>query len=356
MKKYFVSVFTFLFVFIIKIHVVHAALEINEIMYDPKGANAGHQWIEVYNSGSDQVSIDDTWRFNDGSSHYINDKDAFVVPSAFYFILTGDKDTFLADHPSYAGTVIDTSMSLDKDGDTVSLLQDGQTMTEATYTSSMGGSQNGNSLQKINNTWVEGIPTPGVANVITPSVPAPVVSQTPAPVVSNASEIIESTPVVVTNNPPEVSAPAVVNTPVVVNNTPTPNPIVSVLPTPIPVPTATPIQPVITATPIPLPEISPIVKATSTKAKTTKKKPKDTTASAAGETSQDSIDLSNLGADAGEAKTNTVILPTLAWVGLGFVIIIGFASMLFMKKKKPKITTGDEEEEELDPEDLALVE
>jgi hypothetical protein len=146
------------------IHFANASLEITEIVYDPIGANTNHQWIEIYNTDSTPVSIDTTWRFNDGSSHYINDKVSFTVQPLSYFILTGDKDTFMIDHPSFSGLVIDTIMSLDKDGETISLIKDSVTIAEVTYNSSMGASENNNSLQKINNTWTEASPTIGVSN------------------------------------------------------------------------------------------------------------------------------------------------------------------------------------------------
>lgn len=143
--------------------VIHASLDISEVMYDPKGANTNHQWVEVYNSGSDSVSIDATkWRFNDGSSHYMNSKTSFSVPANSYFILTGDKNTFLSDYPGFGGVVIDTSMSLDKDGGTVSILNDGSTVSLFSYDSSMGGAEDGNSLQKSGSIWIADIPTPGM--------------------------------------------------------------------------------------------------------------------------------------------------------------------------------------------------
>ncbi|MFA7315676.1 MAG: lamin tail domain-containing protein [Candidatus Paceibacterota bacterium] len=145
-----------------------ASLEITEIMFDPKGSNADHQWIEVYNPDGNAVSVDaGTWRFNDGSGHYMNDKIDFSIPASSYVIITGNKSVFLADHPGYSGTVIDTSMSLDKDGDIVALTNNGATIISATYTSSMGASENGDSLQKINGTWKGSSPTPGTSNVDT---------------------------------------------------------------------------------------------------------------------------------------------------------------------------------------------
>lgn len=139
-----------------------ANLEISEIMYDPKGANANHQWIEVYNNGTSPVSIDASkWRFNDGSSHYMNNKVGFSVPANSFFILTGDRATFDIDHPGFSGAVIDTSMSLDKDGGTVSILNDGQVIDSVTYSSNLGGAEDGNSLHKSGSIWVASTPTPG---------------------------------------------------------------------------------------------------------------------------------------------------------------------------------------------------
>ena len=153
-----------LFIIFCTPYIARASLEITEIMYDPKGANTNHQWIEVYNNGSSPTSIDALkWRFNDGASHYLNNKVDFSVPAQSYFILTGDKNTFMADHTNFAGTVIDTVMSLDKDNGNVSLVNDGTTVDSVAYNSSLGASEDGNSLQKSGSSWVAALPTPGLA-------------------------------------------------------------------------------------------------------------------------------------------------------------------------------------------------
>lgn len=157
-----------LFVVLFLPYISQASLEITEIMYDPKGANTNHQWIEVYNSGSSPVSVDASkWRFNDGSSHYMNSKVDFSVPAQSYFILTGDKNTFLSDHPGFGGVAIDTSMAIDKDGSAVSILNDGSTVDSVSFTSSQGGAEDGNSLQKSSGVWVADTPTPNAPFVPT---------------------------------------------------------------------------------------------------------------------------------------------------------------------------------------------
>lgn len=146
-------------------HFAFAGLEITEIMYDPKGANANHQWIEVYNSDANDILIDTSkWRFSDGSLHYLNDKVNFTVLGQSYFILTGDKNTFLAKYPDFSGLVVDTVMSLDKDSGTVSLVKDGSVINSVSYNSSLGASEDDNTLQYISGSWVPAVPTLGNAN------------------------------------------------------------------------------------------------------------------------------------------------------------------------------------------------
>ncbi|MBP6931313.1 MAG: lamin tail domain-containing protein [Candidatus Pacebacteria bacterium] len=159
--KIFLIHFIILFAVVMPV-IASANLEISEIMYDPKGSNANHQWVEVYNSGSSPVSVDASkWRFNDGSSHYMNNKVSFSVSANSFFILTGDLATFDIDHPGFSGIVIDTSMSLDKDGGTVSILNDGQVIDSVTYSATLGGAEDGNSLHKSGSIWVASTPTPG---------------------------------------------------------------------------------------------------------------------------------------------------------------------------------------------------
>ena len=154
-----------LVVFLVCAKSAKASLEITEVMYDPIGSNTGHQWVELYNNSADSFEFDALkWRFNDGSSHYLNNKVNFIINANSYFIITGDKDVFLSDHVGFGGTVIDTVLSLDKDGDTVSIINDGKTVDSATYTSSMGASEDRNSLQKIGSSWKSGLPTPGAQN------------------------------------------------------------------------------------------------------------------------------------------------------------------------------------------------
>lgn len=143
---------------------------ISEIMYDLPDTDTDHEWVELYNDGSSGVSLSG-WKFNDGSSHILNEPPAnggqgsITIGSGGYVILAGNATVFLADHPGFTGSVVDTVMSLGNSSDTLSLLdQNGTTLDTVSYASSQGGAGDGNSLQKNGSSWVSASPTPGATN------------------------------------------------------------------------------------------------------------------------------------------------------------------------------------------------
>jgi hypothetical protein len=170
--------FLVLSVFFINSHIAHAGLVINEVMYDLSGSDStsskSREWIEVYNSDATDVAIDGaTWRIYDGGANRtINDQVNFSIAAGAYVILAGDKDTFLADHAGFSGTVYDTGItSLNNTGATLKILNAiGDIVDLFTYTSSQGGAGDGNTLQKLSSGWSAAVPTPGEANeAVTPS-------------------------------------------------------------------------------------------------------------------------------------------------------------------------------------------
>lgn len=151
-----------------------ASLIINEIMYDLSGADStggkSREWVEIYNNGANDVAIDASlWRFYDGGANRtINGEVDFSIPAGAYIVFAGDKDTFIADHNGFSGTVYDTGMTtLNNTGATLKILdQDGNVVDSVAYTSLQGGAGDGNSLQKISGGWSGATPTPGVTNEI----------------------------------------------------------------------------------------------------------------------------------------------------------------------------------------------
>jgi hypothetical protein len=127
-----------------------SSVVISEVLYDVKDLpDTDHEWVELYNSSDTAVSLQG-WKFADSSNHTLNAPPAnggqgsLSIEPRGYVILSGNAATFLADHPGFVGTVIDTVMSLNNAGATLSVLSStGQVVDSFTYTSSLGGSGDG---------------------------------------------------------------------------------------------------------------------------------------------------------------------------------------------------------------------
>ncbi|MBI2051135.1 MAG: lamin tail domain-containing protein [Parcubacteria group bacterium] len=140
-----------------------------EIMYNPSGTDTKTEWVEIFNSGTEEVTLiegsgNDSWRFNDGSNHTLTlIQESLTVPAGGYAILASDGQTFLDAHQGYTGTVIDTVMSLNNTSDTIQLSSDkGESFfSGVTYENTQGADGDGNSLQFLDGAWVAASETPG---------------------------------------------------------------------------------------------------------------------------------------------------------------------------------------------------
>jgi hypothetical protein len=164
LKKYFVFVVIFLGSF----NVAHANLEITEVMYDPQGANTSHQWIEVYNNGSDSIDLtnwsitdyDTSWHFRSISSD-----NSTILNSKSYAIIakTSNLTDFKSKNPNLGGQILKANVTLGAESGHIGLSSDKKNIiSEVSYSGAM---DNGNSLQKIDNEWKESSPTPGSNNI-----------------------------------------------------------------------------------------------------------------------------------------------------------------------------------------------
>lgn len=149
-----------------------SSVVISEVLYDVKDLpDTDHEWVELYNSSDTAVSLQG-WKFADSSNHTLNAPPAnggqgsLSIEPRGYVILSGNAATFLADHPGFVGTVIDTVMSLNNAGATLSVLSStGQVVDSFTYTSSLGGSGDGNTLSRSDGGVIVATPpTPGLQN------------------------------------------------------------------------------------------------------------------------------------------------------------------------------------------------
>lgn len=133
-------------------------LIISEIMYDLPGSDSGHEWVEVYNGGVEDIVVTpgsggQAWRFFDGSNHTLNlTQGTTTIAGSEFFVIASDAEQFLVDYPDFIGTIFDTVMSLPNSSSTLSLSFDGgdDYPIAAHYDSNWGGGGTGFSLEKIN--------------------------------------------------------------------------------------------------------------------------------------------------------------------------------------------------------------
>lgn len=155
--------------------VSYADVVINEIMYDLSGSDSGREWVEVYNNGSSAVDISG-WRFLETAS--ANNHGFTVVSGSAnissngFAIIASDPTKFLLDWPAFSGNLYKASFSSLNNTEGTLFLKDKtlKVADQITYSSSQGGSGDGNSLQKSGSSWIANLPTPGLVNAISRAV------------------------------------------------------------------------------------------------------------------------------------------------------------------------------------------
>ncbi len=151
-------IFDYLLVFIPVSEAIEPSdIVFTEIMYDLPGSDEDREWVEIFNKGTEPITIitgsgGASWRFNDGSNHLISlFQGSETIAAQGLAILAADGQTFLNEHLGFEGTIFDTTMNLNNTSDTIKLSADtGQTFfNEVTYDSSWGADGNALTLEKI---------------------------------------------------------------------------------------------------------------------------------------------------------------------------------------------------------------
>lgn len=148
-------------------------LIISEIMYDPPGANAAHQWIELTNTGDSGVAITGYKLFSEGVHHGVMavGNDSIIAPGASA-ILANNTTNFLATYPTYQGPLFKSAFSFLRSGGEISLKDTKLTVLDVvSYEESAGAAGDGNSLHRAGNTFTVGAPNPGSSAPTSPLVP-----------------------------------------------------------------------------------------------------------------------------------------------------------------------------------------
>ena len=125
-----------------------SAVVMNEIMYDPAGSDSGHEWIEVYNSGTSSVTLT-KWKLATGdTNHKIFAVGNSALQPQSYAVIAANTAKFQSDYPAYAGTLFHSSLSLNNGGEAITLFDASHVQSDSvTYDSAWGGEGDGNSLQ-----------------------------------------------------------------------------------------------------------------------------------------------------------------------------------------------------------------
>ena len=148
-----------------------SALTINEIMYDLPGSDTDREWIELYQeTGCVNLS---SWKlFEAETNHKLTlAQGDWQLCEGGFAVITQDPSTFLAEHPNWSGTLLDSSFSLSNTGEAITIKDpDGNVSDSLTYSSSWGAAGNGNTLERNTSGWFESMTngTPGAANSILP--------------------------------------------------------------------------------------------------------------------------------------------------------------------------------------------
>lgn len=141
-----------------------SAIEINEIMYNPPGDDAGNEWIELFNPENLDLA---NWSIGDLSS---NDTLIPVRISNSQFALIVENSSAFPDSNAsiyYAGSLIGNGLG--NAGDTIYLYDLNKTPADFLAYNSTFANGNNKTLEKFNNSWRESAVfwgTPGFENSV----------------------------------------------------------------------------------------------------------------------------------------------------------------------------------------------
>ncbi|MCK4732451.1 MAG: PD40 domain-containing protein, partial [Methanophagales archaeon] len=124
-------------------------ININEIMYNPPGADTDNEWLELYNNDTTDIDITG-WRFYEaGTNHSLTlIQGGMIIPAGGYAIIADNATTFLDEYQECNCTVIDSAFSLNNSGEYIALKNATlDIIDEVAYNASWGADGNGRTLE-----------------------------------------------------------------------------------------------------------------------------------------------------------------------------------------------------------------
>jgi hypothetical protein len=130
-----------------------SAVQISEIMYDLEGSDSGYEWVEVYNDGA-PIDLCTIRFYEQETNHYIKGADCQLASGEYVIV---------ADRPEnldFDCKVLDSAFSLSNTGELLCLRDAEEDLFCVEYSSSLGASGNGDSLQFVDDVWRSSASTP----------------------------------------------------------------------------------------------------------------------------------------------------------------------------------------------------
>lgn len=152
-------------VFIFVPFIAFAQIKITEIMYDPQGSDTKREWIEVFNSGAENVDLNTYFFFENNIYHKLVAQTESILKPGEFAIIVDSIAEVVTEYKEYMGKLFDSAFSLNNTGETISMADNSkQIIDTVTYDSSMGANNDGNSLQVNNDKIIHAQPTFGREN------------------------------------------------------------------------------------------------------------------------------------------------------------------------------------------------
>lgn len=126
-------------------------------MYNPSGSDDGREWIEIYNNGTAEISLEG-WKFLENNIYH--DLNPYNGNFSFYpkefAVIVDNREFFLEDYPEYNQTLFDSSWtSLSNSGENISIVDDNLTIIDSVFYNTTLADGNGKSLERFSYGWNE---------------------------------------------------------------------------------------------------------------------------------------------------------------------------------------------------------
>ncbi|PCI19164.1 hypothetical protein COB64_04200 [Candidatus Wolfebacteria bacterium] len=135
-------------------------------MYDLEGSDSDREWIEITNTGSNDIDLS-TWKFYENTTNHALTpfQGGNLISPGDFAVIVDKAETFLIDWPNFLGLIFDSSFSLSNSGEVLEIRDsDLLTIHQVTYSSADGAQGDGNSLQISGNDISSGVATPGAGS------------------------------------------------------------------------------------------------------------------------------------------------------------------------------------------------